>query len=102
MSASLTRLVRVEWLDASDPPGESSWYSEADIEGFAAGEVLVTSVGWVKSDTRLYLTLVADYIINPDGTLTLGRPTKIPHGMIRSVQELVPAPAPQTASAPQS
>ena len=84
------RLVRVVWMDASDPDGEdeSSWYSDKQVDDFSAKVCEVVSLGWVKSETKLYLTLVADYIVNSDGTYTWGRPTKIPHGMIQSVTEL--------------
>lgn len=83
------RLVRVTWVDASDPPGEVSWYSDKDVDEFAEKKCEVVSIGWIKSDTKLYLTLVADYILNDNGTYTWGRPTKIPHGMVTKVEDLV-------------
>lgn len=82
------RLVRVTWTDASDPPGDTSWFSEKDIDDFSASICKVVSVGWLKSETRLYVTLVADYILNDNGTYTWGRPTKIPVGMVNSVEDL--------------
>jgi hypothetical protein len=82
------RLVKVTWVDASDPPGETSWYSDKEVDDFAAAVCEVVSVGYIKSDTKLYLTLVADYIVNDNGTITWGRPTKIPHGMVTKVEEL--------------
>lgn len=82
------RLVMVKWVDASDPPGDTSWYSDADVDKFSEAVCEVVSIGWVKSDTKLYLTLVADYIINDNGTHTWGRPTKIPHGMVTSIVDL--------------
>lgn len=83
------RLVRVTWVDASDPPAsDTSWYTDKDVDDFSEKVCEVVSVGWVKSDTKLYLTLVADYIAGDDGTMTWGRPTKIPHGMVTKVEEL--------------
>lgn len=86
------RLVRVIWVDASDPPGDTSWYSDKDVDDFADRICEVVSVGWVKSETKLYLTLVADYIVNNDGTITWGRPTKIPHGMVQKREYLTVEP----------
>lgn len=83
------RLVRVTWVDASDPDVPTSWYSDKEVDDFSDAVCEVVSVGWVKSDTKLYLTLVADYINNEDGTVTWGRPTKIPHGMVQKVEDLV-------------
>lgn len=82
------RLILITWTDASDPPGDTSWYSDADVDAFSEKVCEVISVGWVKSETKLYLTLVADYIINDNGTTTWGRPTKIPIGMITNREEL--------------
>lgn len=84
------RLVRVTWIDASDPPGDTSWYSDADVEKFAAEECRVVSLGYLKSETKLYVTLVADYIEEPSGKVTWGRPTKIPHGMVVEIVDLEP------------
>mgnify|MGYP001419197658 CR=1 FL=1 len=88
------QLARVTWTDASDPPGDTSWYSDKDVDDFAEEVCEVVSVGWVKSETKLYLTLVADYIINKNGTHTWGRPTKIPLGMITKRENLTPEKAP--------
>lgn len=82
------RLVRVTWVDASDPGGSESWYSDKDVDDFAEAVCEVVSVGWVKSETKQYLTLVADYIQNADGSVTWGRPTKVPHGMVTKVEDL--------------
>jgi len=83
------RLVKVTWFDAADPDQDGqSWYSDEQVDKFSTETVEVVSVGYVKSDTKLYLTLVADYIPNGDGTFTWGRPTKIPHGMIQKVEDL--------------
>lgn len=81
------RLVRVTWIDAADPD-TTGWSSDDDLNQFAEATVEVVSVGYVRSDTKNYLTLVADYIDNGDGSYTWGRPTKIPHGMIQRVDEL--------------
>lgn len=87
------RLVRVTWVDASDPPGDTSWYSDKDVDEFSEKVCEVVSVGYLKSETKLYLTLVADYIANPDGSTTWGRPTKIPIGMVTRKEDLSLTPA---------
>ena len=81
-------LVRVTWLDASDPPNDVSWYSDKEVDDFSATSCTVVSVGYLKSRTDKYVTLVADYILNDNGTYTWGRPTKIPVGMVQLVEEL--------------
>lgn len=87
------RLVRVVWLDASDPEGSTSWYTDQDVDNFSAAECRPVSVGWVKSHGPKYLTLVADYILNENGTYTWGRPTKIPVGWIVSIEDLAVVPS---------
>lgn len=82
------RLVRVTWIDAADPDN-TGWVSEDEVNSFAEATIEVVSVGYLKSNTKLYLTLVADYIDNGDGSYTWGRPTKIPHGMIQKIEDLV-------------
>lgn len=82
------RLVRVKWIDASDPDAGVGWFSDDEVDKFADEKVEVTSIGYIKSDTKMYLTIVADYIENGDGSYTWGRPTKIPHGMIVKIEEL--------------
>lgn len=82
------RLVRVTWRDASDPDEKRGWLSEDEVDAFGEEEVIVTSVGWVKSSTKHYLTLVADYIPHGDGTFTWGRATKIPQAMLVTVEDL--------------
>lgn len=80
--------VRVVWIDASDPKGDESWYTDAEIDAFGNKACQVVSTGYLKTNTKLYITLVSDYIINDDGTITWGRPTKIPHGMAQSIEEI--------------
>jgi len=84
------RLVRVEWNDASDPASNQSWYSAEEVDAFADKVCGVVSIGWVRSDTKQYLTLVADYIMLDDGTLIYGRPTKIPRETITKIEDLNP------------
>ena len=82
-------LVRVVWVDAADPASDNVWYTDAEVETFSDNTCEVVSVGYVKSKTKLYVTLVADYIINNDNdTITWGRPTKIPIGVVQSITEL--------------
>lgn len=82
------RLVRLTWMDAEDPTNDSSWYSDKEVDDFAANICEVISVGWIKSKTDKYITLVADYYINDDSTTTWGRPTKVPVGMVTSIEDL--------------
>lgn len=86
------RLVRVTWLDAADPD-QGGWHTEDQMDQFGEEAVLIESVGWERSNTKLYLTLVGDRTPNGDGTFTYGRPTKIPHGMIQTVTEIIPKEA---------
>ena len=81
-------LVKVTWLDASDPTSTASWYTDKEAGEFAEKECEVVSVGWLRSQTKLYYTICADFIENEDGTITWGRPTKIPFGMVQKVEEL--------------
>ena len=95
------KLVRVTWIDAADPSDGVGWHSDAELDRFSEEMVEVVSVGFVKSDTKMYLTICADKIIDDvaETSFTWGRPTKIPHGMIVKVEELVilpPPPATQT------
>ncbi len=87
------RLVRVTWLDASDPETTASWFTDKEVDEFAEKACEVVSVGWVKSQTKMYLTLVADYIVNGDGSTTWGRPTKIPNGMVQQIDDLAAVPS---------
>lgn len=85
------RLVKVVWVDAYDPDKSSensAWYSEADLDEKNEWRVEVTSVGYIKSHTKLYLTLVADYIPEQDGEFTYGRPTRIPVKWIERIEDL--------------
>jgi hypothetical protein len=80
------QLVKLVWHDASDPDASSGpWYSDEDIDDFGKEIVEVTSVGWLKSQTDKYITLVADYFVEPDESVTWGRPTKVPTKMVVSM-----------------
>lgn len=81
-------LVKITWLDASDPDEKRGWLSEEEVDEFGEQSVEVTSVGWIKSQTKLYITLVADYIPHGDGQFTWGRATKVPVGMVTRIEEL--------------
>lgn len=81
------RLVMVTWMDASDPD-EHGWMSDDEVEEFGKKEVEVISIGYLKSETKRYLTLVADCIPHGDGEFTWGRATKIPVGMITKTVDL--------------
>ena len=82
------RLVKLVWLDAADPgAGEGPWFSDKDVDDFSETEVTVTSVGWIKSQTDKYVTLVADWFDDEHGT-TWGRPTKVPTKMVVSMVDI--------------
>ncbi len=81
------KLVKLVWHDAADPPG-GPWYTDKDVDDFGEQVVAVTSIGWVKSQTEKYVTLVADYYVDEEGTITWGRPTKVPAKMVISMVEL--------------
>lgn len=87
------KLVKVTWIDAADPE-DGGWHTDEAMEKFSKETVEVTSVGFMKSDTKLYLTICADRIPEEDGC-TWGRPTKIPHGMIVKIEELTALQSPQ-------
>lgn len=73
--------VKVIWMDAQDEG--RTWVPEEDIAAFTEAQCVVTSWGWMVGATKKYVTLAADYIA--DGTY--GRVTKIPRGMIESIDE---------------
>lgn len=83
-------LVRLRWRDASDGQSSSSWYSDQEIDAFGEADCEVVSVGWLKSETKLFLTLCGDYSDNEDGSVTWGRPTKVPIGMLIKKELLQP------------
>lgn len=74
--------VKVTWDDAEDQGG--TWLEEAEVEEFADHNCTVVSVGYLVSKTGKYLTLAADWI---DELKHYGRVTKIPVGMVISVEE---------------
>ena len=89
----LGKRVEVTWRDAAEPDDLKPWYTEEDMDKFGLEEdVIISSLGWVRSDTKLYLTIVADRTPNGDGTFTYGRPTKVPKGMILDIVELDSSP----------
>ena len=75
--------VRVIWHDAQDEG--SAWVPEENIPAFTEAVVEVVSWGYLVGGSKKskYVTLAADYI--KDGTY--GRVTKVPSGMIVSIQE---------------
>ena len=91
-------LVKVTWIDASDPATEASWYTDKEVDDFSASVCKVVSVGYLKSKTDLYVTLVADFILNDNGTFTWGRPTKIPCGMLQAIEPLGVVQSDESAS----
>ena len=74
--------VKIIWHDAQDDG--RTWVAADEIAEFANATCEVTSWGWAVASTKKYVTLAADYI--HDGA-TYGRITKIPRGMIVSIEE---------------
>lgn len=79
------KLLKVTWIDASDPANKQSWFDEDDVKKFVDQDVTFVSVGWEYSRTSKYLTLIADYQLEgePDSKFVVGRLTKIPSAWIR-------------------
>jgi hypothetical protein len=75
-------LVKVIWDDAED--AASTWYGSDDIAEFSEAITLVISVGFKVSETAKYVTLAADWVA---GLEQFGRITKIPRGVIVSIEE---------------
>lgn len=76
-------LVRVTWHDAQD--AGQPWMSEADAGAFGERLCEIVSVGFVVSKGPKYLTLAGDWDAEDEN---YGRVTKIPTGMVVSVEEL--------------
>lgn len=73
--------MKVVWHDAADDG--RTWVPAEDIQPFTEELCEVTSWGWMVGASKKYITLAADYIA--DGTY--GRVTKIPRGMVVSIDE---------------
>lgn len=75
--------VKVIWHDAADDG--RTWVPAEDIAPFTEEVCEVVSWGWLVGGSKKtkYITLAADYIA--DGTY--GRVTKIPSGMVVSIDE---------------
>lgn len=77
------KLLKVNWLDASDPDDkEKSWFTQKDALEFAMWDTKIVSVGWEMVRNNHYLVLVADIGDQDDPKPFYGRMTKIPLGMI--------------------
>jgi hypothetical protein len=79
-------LVCVVWHDAEDSDSERSWLTPDEVETFSTHDCTIRSVGYLESKTAKYVTLSADLI---DETEHRGRVTKIPTGMIVSIERLI-------------
>lgn len=78
------KLVKVTWHDAEDPT-TNVWTDEEDAEVFADQTCEIVSYGLVVKQTPGHLTIGADWIARDRNW---GRLTKIPMGMIVSVEEI--------------
>ena len=78
-------LVKVTWDDAEDPDSGNTWHCQDEIADCAEQTTLVVSVGYKVSDTAKYITLAADWI---ERMQQFGRATKIPKGVIVSIEDL--------------
>lgn len=84
MNKSLS-YVLVTWDDAEDPADGKTWLDEEDVETFSKHNCTVQSIGFLVSKTDKYVTLGGDWI---DELKHWGRVTKIPAGMVLSIQTL--------------
>jgi len=61
-----------------------TWLSAAQVRAFAAKRCTIVSVGYLVCKTAHYIAIAAD--LTNDGYY--GRVTKIPNGMIASIEEV--------------
>jgi hypothetical protein len=80
--------LKVTWLDASDPQGDSSWYTEAEVRDFGKKDTVVASFGFAVERTSHYLTLIADITPGRGKLMVYSRPTKIPVKCITKEEKL--------------
>jgi hypothetical protein len=73
--------VKVTWHDARDD--DRTWVDEKEIQPFNDAVCEVTSWGYLVAQSKLYVTLAADYM--KDGVY--GRVTKVPRKMIVTIEE---------------
>lgn len=78
------KLVEVIWSDAEEQSKEG-WLNGLEIEEFEKKDTIVRSVGYLKSKTDKYLTLVGDWALDPE---EFGTARKIPIQMIKEVRDL--------------
>lgn len=72
------KLIEVTWFDAEDL--DKSWATSEEVDKFADKSCVVYSVGWIKKETKDYLTISGD--IDEEGS-DFGRTIKIPVKMIK-------------------
>lgn len=78
-----TPITIIRWNDAQDHP--SKWVDESDALAFGESSCEIISVGFLISKTAKYLTIGGDWdAVDKD----YGRVTKIPIGMIISVESI--------------
>ena len=76
-------LVEVTWFDAVS---DSSWLSID--KATAAKPANPHSLGYKLHHTKDRITLFTDYIVEEDGTLTVGNITTIPAAWIQDITEI--------------
>ena len=77
------RLVRVVWNDAQDHADK--WVDARDAEAFSDTDCTIVSIGFLVRQTEKYVTIAGDYDASDDD---YGRVTKIPIGMLQTVEDL--------------
>ena len=77
------RLVKVVWHDAEDH--SQTWVDEADAEAYSESMCSIVSIGFLVRKTEKYVTLAGDW---NEGDTDYGRVTKIPIGMVQSIDDL--------------
>ncbi len=83
MDIPFEELVRVVWLDSQDH--KDNWVAQADAESFTDEDCTIISYGILVKKTAKYLTLAGDWDASDRD---YGRVTKIPIGMIQSIEYL--------------
>lgn len=81
-------IVYITWADASDADG--TWTDAGEAKTFSNETCTVHSIGYIIAKTKLYITLARDFI---PSTGAYGAVTKVPVGMILSMERMPKAQA---------
>ncbi len=81
------QLVQILWHDSRD--ADIAWMTETDAVAYGEEPCEIYSVGYLISKGTKFVTIGADW--NPQDK-DFGRVTKVPVGMVISIQELSVSP----------